>query len=122
MSWQEWDAATLLSLPATGDLAEARRRLTDYGYVVVKDVLSAGEVERVRRRLHDQAAAERALGIATLITPASAESLRAMEAIRAGAAAASEVDRGASGGRFHEQFIVGLLNKGEEFHGLLFDD
>lgn len=117
MSWQDWSASELPEpLPPTGDLAEAKRRLDEYGYVVLANILSPGETEALRQRLHDQAAAERALGLATLITPASFESLKQLDALK-DETDTKKLDALAkrSGEDFNEQFIVNLLNKGEEF-------
>lgn len=53
------------ALPApTTDLATAWRDLRGHGYAIVRDALPASQLAALRRRLDEQAAAERALGIA----------------------------------------------------------
>ena len=49
---------------APEDLAQAKRDLDERGYCVVPDVLSAGEVKALKARLVEQAAGERARGVA----------------------------------------------------------
>ena len=48
--------------PLTRDFEVAKQHLSEYGMCFVPDVLSAGEVERLRTALDEQAAAERNLG------------------------------------------------------------
>ena len=48
--------------PLTGDFDVAKQHLSEYGMCFVPDVLSAGEIERLRTALDEQAAAERNLG------------------------------------------------------------
>lgn len=55
--------AQALAAPAAG-LDEARRQLDELGYCVVPNVLSRGEVAALKARLVEQAAGERARGVA----------------------------------------------------------
>ena len=48
--------------PLTRDFDVAKQHLSEYGMCFVPDVLSAGEIERLRTALDEQAAAERNLG------------------------------------------------------------
>ena len=57
-SWRGTD----LPVPSR-DLATLRRDFYEWGYCLIEDGLSALQCERLRARVADQAAAERALGI-----------------------------------------------------------
>ena len=57
-----------IELPtATKDLRQLRRDLHEWGFCLIEDGLSAEQCTRIRDRVEDQAAAERALGIAYLV-------------------------------------------------------
>lgn len=114
MNWQDWEPADMPPpMDVTDDMVEARRRMEEYGYVIIKNLLSPEEVGVVRNRLHTQAAAERALGIASLVTPPNTQTYRkADEAMKAGKPVVNEA---LPLGQFKEQFVAGILNKGEEF-------
>ncbi len=51
----------------TKDLQQLRRNLYEWGFCLLEDGLSSEQCARIRRRVEDQAAAERALGIAYLV-------------------------------------------------------
>ena len=51
----------------TKDLAVMRRNLHEWGYCLIEDGLSSDQYTRMRARVADQAAAERALGIAYMV-------------------------------------------------------
>lgn len=56
-----------IDLPSpTKDIHRLRRDLHGWGYCLIEDGVSAAQTERLRERIADQAAAERALGIAHL--------------------------------------------------------
>ncbi|MFD1611424.1 phytanoyl-CoA dioxygenase family protein [Sphingomonas tabacisoli] len=113
MSITSWSPQDLPKPMKKGDdLAEAKRRLSEYGYVIIHDVLSPDEVDAIRTRLHEQAAAERALGIGTITTPISTEQNKKL---LEGANWAEK--HHSSAGK--EQWIAGLLNKGSEFWPML---
>ena len=50
----------------TKDIVRLRQDLREWGYCLIEDGVSAVQAERMRSRIEDQAAAERALGIAHL--------------------------------------------------------
>jgi len=50
----------------TSDLALAKSQIKEFGYAIIKDALPRDQLERVRRRLWEQADAEREKGVATL--------------------------------------------------------
>jgi ectoine hydroxylase-related dioxygenase (phytanoyl-CoA dioxygenase family) len=84
--------STVSPLPvATSDIRAADRDFDEFGYCIVKDALSSGELARLRARLIDQAQGEADVGVATF-------------------------DGGAHG---PNQRIWHLINKGREFHDLL---
>ena len=57
------DPPEVLAIPdVTSDLQQAMEDLSTYGLCLVKDVLSGGEIERLRECVGTQAAAERSLG------------------------------------------------------------
>jgi ectoine hydroxylase-related dioxygenase (phytanoyl-CoA dioxygenase family) len=57
-----------IDLPApTKDLHRLRHDLSEWGFCLIEDGLSAAQCEAIRTRVADQAAAERALGIAYLV-------------------------------------------------------
>ena len=57
-----------IALPTpTKDLQQLRRDLFEWGFCLIEDGLSADQCARIRSRVQDQAAAERALGIAYLV-------------------------------------------------------
>ena len=58
---------TVSPLPSpTTDWTQAKKSLEEFGYAIVKDAMAPDLLERVRRRLSEQAEAERELGIACL--------------------------------------------------------
>jgi len=57
-------SVSIARLPADHDLAAARRELDEKGYCVVPNVLSPAEVAALKVRLVEQAAGERARGVA----------------------------------------------------------
>ena len=60
--WQD------IALPTpTKDLHQLRHDLYEWGFCLIEDGLSADQCQRIRQRVADQAAAERALGIAYLV-------------------------------------------------------
>jgi len=64
---QDWHLDTGLALPEpTTDLEQAKRDLSHYGVAVVADALSPAQVQRLRERVVEQAAAEREAGVASL--------------------------------------------------------
>lgn len=57
-----------IALPTpTKDLQQLRQDLYEWGFCLIEDGLSAEQCARIRSRVQDQAAAERALGIAYLV-------------------------------------------------------
>lgn len=84
------------ALPAsTTDLATAWRDLREHGYAIVRDALPSSQLAALRRRLDEQAGAERALGIA-------------------------HMDGGPAGSPHQpNQRVWSLFNKGREFIDLL---
>lgn len=110
MSILDWNKETLPpAISADGDMAEAKRRLDEYGYVIINNVLSPDEVTAIRNRLDKQARAERALGLATLTTPISTEHNKKL---LEGAEWSEKIEEPEA---FKEQWVAGLLNKGKEF-------
>jgi ectoine hydroxylase-related dioxygenase (phytanoyl-CoA dioxygenase family) len=60
--WQDIDLPT-----PTKNLQQLRRDLYEWGFCLIEDGLSADQCARIRERVEDQAAAERALGIAYMV-------------------------------------------------------
>ncbi len=75
---------------ATADLEKLREDLLEFGYCLVKDALSAAQLARFRERTDEQAAGERAAGVAGYT---------------------SMNERGVP----TSQFVIALVNKGECF-------
>ena len=68
------DFPNVLAQPTlTKDIEQAKRDLIEYGMCLLKDTLSANEVQELRTKLDQQAAAERSLG---KLTPPSAKGNR----------------------------------------------
>lgn len=105
---------TDLPLPApTTDLTLALRQLREYGYCIVKDALSKQQLERVRTRLDDQAAAEYAAGLAYL------DGGRAASKERRGHRGDDETYEASAEEVAPNQRVWCLQNKGDEFLELL---
>ena len=97
----------------TTDLALALRHLREYGYCTVSDALSKQQLERVRTRLDDQAAAEFAAGLAYLDGGRAASKERRGHRGDDGAYEASPESVAPN------QRVWCLQNKGDEFLELL---
>jgi ectoine hydroxylase-related dioxygenase (phytanoyl-CoA dioxygenase family) len=106
---------TDLPLPTpTADRALGRRQLREYGYCIISDALSVPQLKALQTRLDDQAAAERAAGVAYL------DGGRAASQERRGYRGDEEVDEtSAVGGVVPNQRVWVLQNKGDEFLDLL---
>ena len=105
---------TDLPLPTpTKDRALARRQLREYGYCMVLDALSKQQLNALRARLDDQAAAELAAGLAYL------DGGRAASKERRGYRGDEAVDEARVEEVAPNQRIWCLQNKGDEFLELL---
>jgi ectoine hydroxylase-related dioxygenase (phytanoyl-CoA dioxygenase family) len=60
------DVEALTLPPATTNWAQAKRDLERYGLAIIADALTSDELARLRRRIVEQAAGERAAGVASL--------------------------------------------------------
>jgi ectoine hydroxylase-related dioxygenase (phytanoyl-CoA dioxygenase family) len=105
---------TDLPLPApTTDRALARRQLREYGYCIISDALSEQQLKTLQTRLDDQAAAERAAGVAYL------DGGRAASEERRGYRGDDTVEEANAAVAAPNQRIWALQNKGDEFLKLL---
>lgn len=97
----------------TTDLASARRDLEVYGFCIVKDALPADQLKALQDRLEDQAAAERAAGVAYL------DGGRAASKERRGYRGDERIDEASADEIVPNQRVWCLQNKGDEFLAVL---
>jgi len=108
------EAFTDLPLPTpTTDRPLARRQLREYGYCIISDALTEQQLNALRARLEDQAAAERAANVAYL------DGGRAASKERRGYRGDEEVDDASAEEVAPNQRVWALQNKGHEFLELL---
>jgi len=108
------EAFTDLKLPTpTTDRALARRELREYGYCIISDALSEQQLKALRTRLDDQAASERAAGVAYL------DGGRAAGKERRGYRGGEAGDTASAEEIAPNQRVWALHNKGAEFLELL---
>jgi ectoine hydroxylase-related dioxygenase (phytanoyl-CoA dioxygenase family) len=101
---------TELPLPSpTTDKSLARRQLEVFGYCIVKDALPPAQLKALQDRLDDQAAAERAAGVAYL------DGGRAASKERRGYRGDEEADEASTEEVVPNQRVWCLQNKGQEF-------
>jgi len=108
-----------VSLPEpTKDLQRLRHDLHEWGYCLVHEGLSAEQAARMRARIHEQAAAERALGIAYI----SAAQQHLWALVNKGADFEGMIEHrpeAVQGGRVIEQLLDDFLGKGWNHFSLL---